>query len=234
MRKRWYYLYVILYPSLGYKFYYGSRITDRSPDDDHQYFGSPVTFAHYNDPEHAEYQADAIKVVLQAQYRRESKRAATELSKAETSLIKTAHADTEHLGPEVCLNRNAAGRFLLTPEQRKIARQRSHDSGSGFAGMDAETRQKWASIGGTKSVEMKTGVHGIPEQRMEELRERGRNVIREKYSKTYNFLNPDGDLVIIHNLKDFCRHNGLRDCHMRSVNAGRIKSHRGWRKPETC
>jgi hypothetical protein len=100
--------------------------------------------------------------------------------------------------------------------------------------MDPATRQKWASIGGTKSVEMKTGVHAIPEKRMQELRARGRNAIREKYSKTYNFLNPDGDLVIIHNLKDFCRHNGLRDCHMRSVNAGRIKSHRGWRKPEPC
>jgi len=234
MRKRWYYLYVILYPSLGYKFYYGSRITDRRPEDDHQYFGSPVTFAHYNDSAHLEYQSDAIKVVLHAQYRRESKKAATELSKAETALIKTAHADTKYLGPDMCLNRNAAGRFLLTDAQRKLALERSQNSGSGFAGMDPATRQKWASIGGTKSAEMKTGVHAIPEKRMQELRARGRNAIRAKYSKTYNFLNPDGDLVIIHNLKDFCRHNGLRDCHMRSVNAGRIKSHRGWRKPETC
>jgi hypothetical protein len=234
MRKRWYYLYVILYPSLGYRFYYGSRITDRAPDDDQQYFGSPVTFAHYNDPEHADYQADALKVVLRAEYRRESKRAAKELSDAETQLIKTAHADTENLGPAWCLNRNAAGRFLLTPEQRKIARQRSHDGGSGFANMDPETRQKWASVGGSKSAEMGVGVHAIPEARMNALRAQGRDVIREKYSKTYTFLNPDGDLVIIHNLKNFCRHNGLSDCHMRSVNAGRIKSHRGWRKPETC
>jgi hypothetical protein len=84
MRKRWYYLYVILYPSLGYKFYYGSRITDRAPEEDQQYFGSPVTFATYNDPTHADFQADAIKVILRADYRRESKKAATELSKAET------------------------------------------------------------------------------------------------------------------------------------------------------
>jgi hypothetical protein len=234
MRKRWYYLYVILYPALGYRFYYGSRITDRAPEDDHQYFGSPVTFAHYNDPTHAEYQADALKVILRAEYRRESKRAAQELSAAETVLIKTAHADIDNLGPDVCLNRNAAGRFLLTPAQRKIARQRSHDGGSGFANMDPATRQKWASVGGTKSAAMGVGVHAIPEERMEVFRAQGRDVIREKYSKTYTFLNPNGDVVIIHNLKNFCRQNGLRDCHMRSVNAGRIKSHRGWRKPESC
>lgn len=234
MRKRWYYLYVILYPALGYKFYYGSRITDRAPDDDHYYFGSPVTFAHYNDPKHAEYQANALKVILHAEYRRESKKAAAELSKAETQLIKAAHTNVEYLGPDVCLNRNAAGRFLLTPEQRKIARQRSHEGGAGFANMPAETRQKWASIGGTKSSELKIGIHAIPEDRMEELRERGRNAVREKYAKTYSFLNPDGDLVIIHNLKNFCRHNGLSAAHMRSVNVGRLKSHKGWRKPETC
>lgn len=95
MAKRWYYLYVILYPSLGYKFYYGSRITDRAPEEDHQYFGSPVTFAHYNDPDHPEYQADALKVILRAEHRRESKKAAKALSDAESALIKTAHADTE-------------------------------------------------------------------------------------------------------------------------------------------
>lgn len=234
MRKRWHYLYVIVYPSLGYKFYYGSRITDRAPEDDQQYFGSPVTFAHYNDPAHAEYQADALKIILRAEFCRASKKAAKELSDAEIMLIKDAHTNTDHLGPEVCLNRNAGGRFLLTDEQRKLARERSHNNGSGFANMDPQTRQKWASAGGTKSVELGVGVHAIPEKRMQELREQGRQVIREKYSKTYNFLNPDGDLVIIHNLKNFCRHNGLSACHMRSVNAGRIKSHRGWRKPETC
>jgi len=234
MRKRWYYLYVIVYPALGYKFYYGSRITDRSPAEDHQYFGSSVTFAHYNDPEHAEYQTDALKVILHAEYRRESKKAEIALSKAETALIKAAHDNVEHLGAEMCLNRNAGGRFLLTPEQRKMARERSHDNGSGFANMDAKTRQMWASVGGTKSLELKTGLHAIPKERMEELRQRGREVIREKYAKTYNFLNPNGDLVIIHNLRNFCQQNGLNVCHMRSVNAGRIKSHRGWRKPETC
>jgi hypothetical protein len=234
MRKRWYYLYVILYPSLGYKFYYGSRITDRAPEDDRQYFGSPVTFAHYNNPDHPEYQPDALKVILSAEYRRESQRAAKKLSDAEAQLIKTAHADTEHLGPAWCLNRNAGGRFLLTPEQRKIAAQRSHAGGSGFANMDPETRQKWASVGGSKSVELGVGVHAISEERMEVFRAQGREVIREKYAKTYTFLNPYGDTVVIHNLKNFCRQNGLSACHMRSVNVGRIKSHRGWRKPETC
>ncbi|NBT76112.1 hypothetical protein EBZ80_24005 [bacterium] len=234
MAKRWYYLYVILYPSLGYKFYYGSRITDKAPEDDHQYFGSPVTFAQYNDPTHPEYQADALKVILRAEKRRASKKAAKELSDTETTLIKNAHANTEYLGPEVCLNRNAAGRFLLTDAQRRIALERSISNGGGFLNMTRKQHLKWASIGGTKSVELKTGLHAIPEEQMQEIRARGRQAISKKYSKTYQFLNPDGELTTIHNLKDFCRKNNLSDCHMRSVNCGRIKSHRGWRKPETC
>lgn len=234
MRKRWHYLYVIVYPALGYKFYYGSRIADRAPEEDQQYFGSPVTFAHYNDPAHSEYQADALKVILRVDYCRASKKAAKQLSDAEITLIKDAHANIEHLGPDVCLNRNAGGRFLLTDDQIRMAREKSHNNGAGFANMDQKTRQKWARVGGTKSVEMGVGVHAIPEKRMQELREQGRQAIREKYSKTYSFLNPDGDLVIIHNLSDFSRQNGLTVGHMRSVNSGRIKSHRGWRKPETC
>lgn len=234
MRKRWYYLYVILYPSLGYKFYYGSRITDRHPDADHKYFGSPVTFAHYNDTTHPEYQADALKVILRAEHRRVSKKAEKELSEAEAALIKEAHANTVYLGPDVCLNRNAGGRFLLTDEQRRIAQERSKSNGGGFLNMPRKQHLKWAKKGGIKSAELKTGVHGLSKERMNEVRAMGRQVIIARYAKTYQFLNPDGAPTTIHNLKDFCRKNNLSACHMRSVNAGRIKSHRGWRKPETC
>lgn len=230
MQKCWHYLYVIVYPSLDYRFYYGSRITKNHPDADHSYFGSSVTFAHYNDPNHPEYQSDAVKVILTAQYRLQSRKAAKELSDAESELIKAAHANTEHLGPDVCLNRNAAGRFLLTEEQRKLALERSFNNGSGFTNMDPKTRKKWASIGGARSVELRTGLHAIPEDRMREFRARGNQTIIEKYAKTYNFRNPAGEPVVVHNLNAFCRQNGLRASHMRSVIAGRLKTHQGWQK----
>lgn len=48
--------------------------------------------------------------------------------------------------------------------------------------------------------------------------------------KTYELTNPFGEKVLITNLKHFCRTNNLKISGMRSVVAGRIKSHRGWTK----
>lgn len=112
-------MYIILYPSLGYKFYYGSRITDIHPEDDTGYFGSLVTFAHFNDPTHPEYQADAIKVVLHAVYAVSSQKTQRQIFKLENRLIKEALA-ASHVGPEICVNRNIAGRIYCTREERKM------------------------------------------------------------------------------------------------------------------
>lgn len=121
MRARWHYLYAIFYPSRNYQCYYGSRITDNHPDEDNDYFGSPVTYAHYNDPAHPEYQADAVKVIIWARNWPANKESCDRLSLLEAGMIKQALKES---GPELCLNRNYAGRIMLTPEEHAAARSK--------------------------------------------------------------------------------------------------------------
>jgi hypothetical protein len=232
MQKRWYYCYVIVYPSLGYKFYYGSRITKNAPAADHNYFGSSVTFRHYNDTQHIEYQADALKIILWADYLPRSKKHAQTLGAAEAKIIKTALHDLEHLGPDICLNRNYAGRIIMSPAEYKAIAERSRQSGSGLLGMSEKTHKKWASIGGKLSKALGKGLHGLSKDEMRKIREKGRRVIAKKYAKEYTFKAPTGDVVTFKNMHKFCRQQNLNPGHMRSVNCGRIKSHKGWRKPE--
>lgn len=118
MRKRWYYLYAIFYPAKNYQCYYGSRISDKSPQEDTEYFGSSVTFAHYNDLTHSEYQPDALKVIIWARKLPDSVESARRLADLEADMIKQALAES---GPKLCLNRNYSGRFVLTREQRRLA-----------------------------------------------------------------------------------------------------------------
>jgi hypothetical protein len=224
-KKYWHYLYVIYYPSLAYRFYYGSRITENHPDADWSYFGSSVSFAQYNDAAHAEYQVDALKIILDAKHETRTKRAEKALSRAEAELIRTA---IQEFGLHLCLNRNINGRFCLTNEQRQEALRRSIKNGGGFVNMTKQQQLDWASVGGSKSYQMKTGVHGIPKDKLAEILARGRATVAERYAKTYQFTNPAGEVVTIHNLKRFCKLNDISACHMRSVKAGRIKSHKGW------
>lgn len=233
MQKRWHYFYVIVYPALGYKFYYGSRITKKTPEEDSAYFGSSVTFAHYNDPTHADYQADAIKVVLWAAYLSRSRKNAIALSDRESQHIKDALHNVEYLGPEVCLNRNYAGRIVMTKAEQQAAIEKSLKAGSGFAGMDLQTRKDWAAVGGLMAKEAGKGIYALSEEALQKARDKGRKTIKLKYAKEYTFSSPEGEIVTFKNLNAFCRKNNLHPGHMRSVNCGRIKSHKGWRKPNT-
>lgn len=229
MHKRWHYLYVIVYPALGYKLYYGSRVTQAAPEQDTQYFGSSETFARYNDPEHAEYQPDALKVVLWANYQVHGKRNTTKLATAEAQLIKAA---LDAQGPDACLNRNIGGRIYMTPEEQARATERSKANGGGFAGMTRTDHRKWAHIGGKKSAQMNIGLHGMTPEKLKEAQAKGRKVIVARYAKTYTFITPYDRHVTITNMKEFCRLHHLNSAQMHSVNCGRLKSHRGWRKPE--
>ncbi|MEJ7617548.1 MAG: GIY-YIG nuclease family protein [Pyrinomonadaceae bacterium] len=47
--------------------------------------------------------------------------------------------------------------------------------------------------------------------------------------KTYQgFVNPEGQLVTINNLKTFCQNNDLSYIHMHNIKSGKRKSHKGW------
>lgn len=201
MQKCWHYIYLILYPSLGYKLYYGSRISKKHPDDDIQYFGSPVTFAHYNDPQHPEYQADAVKVIIAAEYVKWSKRSAARLCKLEKEQIIRAH---EEHGAFFCLNRCAAGRFLLTKEELSAA--------------------------GKKSAAISAGVHGMSADARDAARRRGGQVNALRTAKTYRLLDPNNRPKKIHNMTAFCRKHNLTRSHMFGVANGKERSHKGWRK----
>jgi hypothetical protein len=201
MQYFWHYLYVIIYPALGYKLYYGSRITTKHPDNDHVYFGSSRTFARYNAPRHPEYQANAIKVILFAEYKRRNKTNARRLSAQETKLIKAAHK--EH-GPEFCLNRNIAGRFILTPDELSAA--------------------------GKKAIALGHGLLGMTPAKLSDARKRGGATTRRKKAKTYKMRTPDNKLKIIHNMRAFCREHSLTHSHMFDVANGKSHSHKGWRR----
>lgn len=229
MQKRWHYLYVIFYPSLDFKCYYGSRITQIHPDDDIEYFGSSVTFAHYNDSAHPEYQPDALKVIIWAERLPYTKKSGYILADLEANMIKQALAES---GTELCLNRNYAGRIVLTQAERKIAWEKSAQNGGGFLNMSKRKKTKWAAVGGLKSFEQRKGIHGMPEDKLREARAKGNKVISEKYAKTYTFKSPSGELVTFKNLRAFCRENNLHASHMRSLNIGKLRSHKGWRRPD--
>ena len=50
----------------------------------------------------------------------------------------------------------------------------------------------------------------------------------QKCAKTYQMLNPEGQLVEIHNMTKFCRENELTKQQMIAVAKGRELSHKGW------
>lgn len=231
MPKRWYYVYVIIYPDLGHRFYYGSRITAKHPDDDVKYFGSPKTFKRYNDITHEEYQPNALKVILWAKRLANTKNSARKLSQLETQYIREALENIAHLGPDVCLNRSYGGRPALTPEEQREIGLRVVANGGGFVGMSKKRHMHFAKLGGIKSHAMGTGVHGISKEKLADAQKRGRETIVARYSKTYTFTDPKGQSVTFTNLKQFCRENELNPAHMRGLNTGRLKSHKGWTKP---
>jgi group I intron endonuclease len=50
-------------------------------------------------------------------------------------------------------------------------------------------------------------------------------------SKEWKFIDPNGNILVIHNLSEFCRNNNLNQSHMVSVSLGRygFKSHKGYK-----
>ena len=49
-------------------------------------------------------------------------------------------------------------------------------------------------------------------------------------AKKYAFINPDGDIIKIYNLKQFCKKNNLSDSKMVLVNQRKRNHHKGWKR----
>jgi len=52
--------------------------------------------------------------------------------------------------------------------------------------------------------------------------------LTESNAKYYKFINPEGDLLNIYNLKEFCKENGLDSSSMYRVALGEYKQYKGW------
>jgi len=205
MQKRWHYTYAIVYPDIAHRVYYGSRITARSPVDDHAYFGSMVTFKKYNTPGHPEYQRNALKVVLKCRYVLANKRNAQALWRAEETLIKDAMMND---GLKLCLNRNVRGRFILTEAQRKQAYARSLAGGSGFSRMTTAEHSAHSSAGGKKGGKTRAA----------------------QTASVCKLISPAGERITAVNMRQFCKKHGLNRANMRCVTRGTRHQHKGWRK----
>lgn len=55
------------------------------------------------------------------------------------------------------------------------------------------------------------------------------NTIAAK-AKSYSFINPDGKIVEVYNLREFCKVSNLHAGHMCQVHLGNNSQHKGWRK----
>lgn len=54
--------------------------------------------------------------------------------------------------------------------------------------------------------------------------------VRVPNHKRFRFLSPEGELVEVGNLTEFCSKHSLNLVSMSSLHCGRQKTHRGWRK----
>lgn len=52
----------------------------------------------------------------------------------------------------------------------------------------------------------------------------------EAHAKHYTFISPEGEMVEVYNLTEFCRENGLDRGAMTKVRLGKHNQHKGWRK----
>jgi hypothetical protein len=53
--------------------------------------------------------------------------------------------------------------------------------------------------------------------------------IADTLSKNYIVIDPDGNEIAVRNLNQFCKDNGLSQCHMSEVANGKARHHKGWR-----
>jgi len=73
---------------------------------------------------------------------------------------------------------------------------------------------------------------GIP--RTQEVKEKisktkkGKSVPQPKQMKTYEIIKPNGDVVIVKGLNQFCKEEGLNASNLCAVAKGRLKKHKGY------
>ena len=109
----------------------------------------------------------------------------------------------------------------LSPENKAIAIKNLIPNRKGLYSHSQATKDKMSLTRQVKPPIGMTGKTHTDEARLK---------ISNASAKTYSFLNPSNQLVMVTNLKKFCQKNNLIRFHLYAVHSGQRKSHKGWTK----
>ena len=115
------------------------------------------------------------------------------------------------------------------------------DGGEGKSGLvhTQETREKMSMAGkgkkkppghGEKVSKARKGKPSPLRGRV--MPEEHKRKIGNSHAKEYKFINPEGDLINIHNLQKFCDENGYSRSNFFAIMKGKREKYRGWRMPK--
>jgi hypothetical protein len=204
----YYYLYLIKFED-G-KLYIGSRKSEVPAVEDTNYWGSPgKTIKHLWEMKKEKYILfESTNISLQ------------DLREKEYKLI---GAGWKKYGKEKCINKNCGGLNNIDIEVIKESGKRCRDQKLGIFGWTVEERSKnskeiWHSNKNAR------GFMSWDDEKIKEFREQQ----RKKFCKTYTFINPNGNEVIVNDLQTFCKKNNLCSSTMNELSKGKYIQHRGW------
>jgi hypothetical protein len=75
----------------------------------------------------------------------------------------------------------------------------------------------------------KNGMYG--KKHTEEVKRKISEAGKGRGAKIYTFKNPNGEIVVVNNLTQFCKENNLSQSAMHNVNSEKRNHHKGWTKP---
>lgn len=115
------------------------------------------------------------------------------------------------------------------------------NGGEGNSGliMSQETREKMSKAGkgkkkppghGEKVSKARKGKPSPLRGRV--MPEEHKRKIGNSHAKTFHFINPEGELITIHNLQKFCDENGYSRSNFFAIMKGKREEYRGWRMPK--
>jgi hypothetical protein len=204
----YYYLYIIKFEDR--RFYIGSRKSKVPANEDVNYWGSPgKTIRHFWEMEkekHILFESTDISI--------------QDLRKKEYKMIQEGW---EKFGKDKCINKNAGGLNHLDLEVVKKAGKKCRDQKIGIFGWTPEewsknSKEKWHSNKNAR------GFMSWDEEKLKKFREEQ----RKKNCKTYEFFDPDGNKVVVDDLRLFCKKNNFSYHSMIQVGNGNQIQYQGW------
>ena len=231
----YYYVYVITFSND--KFYIGKRTSSVEPENDVNYWGSPVTFKYMWEDSSLQKEKHIIKIC-------DTEKDVIEL---ERNLILYSW----RMYPDLCLNRNASPGFHYeccklggSITAAKYSKPITLKSPSGKIVSEVSIKEFCRKYDLDRSniqrvLNRKQLYHNgwtlpeiiIDEEFKSNLTKMRGKITSEKYSKNFILKSPTGEIIFGKNIRKFCRENGLQPSNLISVLKCRYKSHKGWTLP---